>query len=97
MQISHSGKILYGSNRGHDSIVTYAIEQADGLLTCRGHQRTQRKTLRHFAFSLGGEFLLPANQDTDKVVTFRLDPTTVDLVATGHSAHVPTPVCVKLM
>jgi len=39
-QISPSGKFLYGSNRGHDSIVTYAIDQADGLLTCVGHQST---------------------------------------------------------
>jgi len=97
VQISLSGKFLYGSNRGHDSIVVYAINQTDGTLTCIGHESTQGKTPRNFAVSPGGEFLLAANQDTDNVVTFRLDPKSGELVATGHSAHVPTPVCVKFM
>ena len=97
VQISPSGKFLYGSNRGHDSIVTYAIDQADGLLTCVGHQSTQGKTPRHFAVSPSGEFLLAANQDTDNVVTFRLDRASGELVATGHTVNVPTPVCVKFL
>jgi 6-phosphogluconolactonase len=97
VQISPSGEFLYGSNRGHDSIVTYAIDQADGTLTCIGHESTQGKTPRHFAVAPAGGFLLTANQDTDNVVTFRLDPASGKLMATGHSVHVPTPVCVKVM
>ena len=97
VQISPSGKFLYGSNRGHDSIVIYAIDQMDGMLTCVGHESTQGKTPRHFAVDPAGEFLLAANQDTDSVVPFRLDPASGELIATGHSADVPTPVCVKVM
>lgn len=97
VQISASGKFLYGSNRGHDSIVIYAIDQVNGKLTCIGHRSTQGKTPRHFAIGPAGEFLIIANQDTEDVVAFRLDPTSGELGATGHSVDVPTPVCVKVI
>jgi 6-phosphogluconolactonase len=97
VQISPSGKFLYGSNRGHDSIVMYVINQKDGTLTCIGHVSTQGKTPRNFVVDPTGEFLLAANQDTDSVVTFRLDPVSGQLMATGYSVDVPTPVCVKVM
>jgi 6-phosphogluconolactonase len=97
VQISPSGKFLYGSNRGHDSVVIYAIDPMDGTLTCVGHKSTQGKTPRNFTVDPAGEFLLAANQDTDSIVSFRLDPASGELVATGHSVDVPTPVCVKVM
>jgi 6-phosphogluconolactonase len=97
VQIAPSGKFLYGSNRGHDSIVIYAIDQADGTLTCVGHQSTLGRTPRHFAVGPEGVFLLAANQDTDNLVVFRPDPASGELVATGHSVHVPTPVCVRVV
>lgn len=97
LQISPSGKFLYGSNRGHDSIVTYAINQMDGTLSCIGHKSTQGKTPRHFIVDPDGVFLLVANQDTDSVITFRLDSASGELSATGHNTYVPTPVCVKIL
>jgi 6-phosphogluconolactonase len=97
VQISPSGEFLYGSNRGHDSIVIYAINQRDGTLTCIGHESTRGKTPRNFVVDPAGEFLLVANQDTNSVVTFRLDPASGELMATGYRAEVPTPVCVKVM
>jgi 6-phosphogluconolactonase len=96
VQISPSGKFLYGSNRGHDSIVIYSIDRADGTLTCVGHQSTRGKTPRHFVVDPAGEFLLAANQDSDNVVVFRLDPASGELVDTGHRVGVPTPVCVAV-
>jgi 6-phosphogluconolactonase len=96
VQISPSGKFLYGSNRGHDSIVIYAIDQADGTLTCVGHRSTLGRTPRHFVVDPAGEFLLVANQDTDNVIVFRLDPESGELVDTGHRVDVPTPVCVTI-
>ncbi len=97
VQIAPSGKFLYGSNRGHDSIVIYAIDQTNGRLRCIGHESTQGKSPRHFAIDPAGEFLLAANQDTDSIVIFRLDPASGELTATGQRAEVPTPVCVKFM
>jgi len=96
VQISPSGQFLYGSNRGHDSIVIYAIDQQNGTLTCIGHESTQGKTPRNFVVDPAGEFLLAANQDTDNVVAFRINPDSGELTATGHSVQVPTPVCVKV-
>ena len=97
VQISPSGKFLYGSNRGHDSIVVYAVDEQDGMLTCIGHTNTQGETPRNFTISPDGDFLLVANQDTDNIVVFRLDPATGQLVATGHIIQVPTPVCVRVI
>ena len=94
VQIAPSGQFLYGSNRGHDSIVIFAINQTDGTLTCIGHQSTQGKSPRHFAIDPAGEFLLVANQDTDTIVTFRLDPRSGHLLDTGLVTRVPTPVCI---
>jgi 6-phosphogluconolactonase len=97
VQISPSGKFLYGSNRGHDSIVIYAIDQTNGMLRCIGHESTQGKIPRNFVIDPAGEFLLAANQDTGNIVTFRLDPTSGELMPTGHSVDVPTPICVKFV
>lgn len=97
LQISPSGKFLYGSNRGHDSIATYAIDQKTGTLTLIGHEDTQGRTPRHFAISPGGEILVVANQDSDNLVSFKLSPFSGELLRTGHSVHVPTPVCVTFL
>jgi 6-phosphogluconolactonase len=97
VQISPSGEYLYGSNRGHDSIVIYAIDQRDGTLTLVGHESTRGKTPRNFVIDPTGEFLLAANQDSDNVVTFRINADSGELTATGHSVEVPTPVCVKVL
>lgn len=97
LQISPSGKFLYGSNRGHDSIVMFAIDQKDGTLICIGHKTTKGKTPRHFVVDPEGALMLVANQDSDNVITFRLDPISGEPSLTGHSIEVPTPVCVKVL
>lgn len=97
VQVSPGGAFVYGSNRGHDSIVIYRINQHTGRLTYAGHQSTQGKTPRSFGIDPGGRFLLAANQDSDTVVTFRIEPKTGKLLPTGHTIQVPTPVCVKFL
>ena len=97
LQISPSGKHLYGSNRGQDSIVIYAINQMDGTLSYIGYKSTQGKTPRHFIIDPDGQFLLVANQDNDSVISFRLDSISGELSATGHNTNVPTPTCVKIL
>jgi 6-phosphogluconolactonase len=92
-----SGKFLYGSNRGHNSIVIYAIDEATGRLTLVGHQPTQGKTPRNFAIDPTGNYLLAANQDSDSIVVFRIDGKTGQLQPTGQSVEVPMPVCVVMM
>jgi 6-phosphogluconolactonase len=97
VQVSPSGAFLYGSNRGHDSIVIYRIHQRTGTLTLVGHEPTQGRTPRAFGIDPTGRFLLAANQDTDAIVTFRVDPRTGKLLSSGHVTGVPTPVCVKFL
>ncbi len=88
-----SGRFLYGSNRGHDSIAIFAIDEATGHLTAHGHEPTQGKDPRSFTLDPTGAFLLAANQNSDNVVTFRVDPASGALTPTGSVAAIPTPVC----
>ncbi|MCC7264681.1 MAG: lactonase family protein [Candidatus Latescibacteria bacterium] len=97
VHVHPSGKFVYGSNRGHDSIVIGAIDQGTGQVTVVGHESTQGKTPRNFAIDPTGAFLLAANQSTDNIVVFRIDPQSGRLSPTGHSAQAPAPVCLKLI
>jgi 6-phosphogluconolactonase len=88
-----SGKFLYGSNRGHDSIVVYTIDAATGRLTHVQNEPTQGKTPRHFGIDPTGAWLLAENQGSDTVVVFGIDAKTGRLNPTGQSIEVPSPVC----
>jgi 6-phosphogluconolactonase len=94
--VSQSGKFLYGSNRGHDSIVVFSIDQSTGRLMFVEHVSTGGQTPRNFTIDPTGTFLLAANQKSDNVVTFRIDPISGKLRPTGHVAEIPTPVCLLL-
>jgi 6-phosphogluconolactonase len=97
VEVHPSGKFLYCSNRGHDSIVAYAIDQETGKLSLLGHQATLGKTPRNFAIEPSGQWLLAANQSTDNVVMFRVDVRTGRISPTGQSIEVGAPVCVKFV
>ncbi len=93
LMVHPSGKFLYGSNRGHDSIVVFAVDGATGKLTRVENQPTQGKTPRHFALDPSGTWLLAENQGSDSVVVFRIDAKSGRLTPTGQSLDVPAPVC----
>jgi 6-phosphogluconolactonase len=97
VQVHPSGKFLYGSNRGHDSIAVYTIDQATGLPTFVEAEPTQGRTPRAFGIDPSGTFLLAANQRSDSVVVFRIDQTTGALTATGARVELGAPVCVKFV
>ena len=88
-----SGKFLYGSNRGHDSIAVFAVDQKSGRLTLVEHQSTQGRTPRHIAIDPTGRWLLAENQASNSVIVFALDPDTGKLKPTGQSLTVGSPVC----
>ena len=94
VQVAPSGKFLYGSNRGHDSIVVFSIDQTTGKLNLVEHALTQGKVPRNFAIDPAGRWLLAANQNSDTVVSFAIDPGSGRLSPTGHSVGIPVPVCV---
>lgn len=97
VQVHPSGKFLYGSNRGHDSIAIFAINAGTGMLSPAGHQLTGGKTPRNFGIDPTGAFLLAANQNSDTIVVFRIDAQTGALSPAGHQVEVPSPVCVKFL
>ncbi len=87
VQVAPSGKFVYGSNRGHDSIAVFSVG-GDGKLALVGHQPTMGQSPRHFQVDATGEFLLVANQGSGNVVTFRVDTATGKLTDTGKSVSV---------
>lgn len=88
-----TGKFLYGSNRGHDSIAVFAVEKQSGKLTALEYPSTQGRTPRHFAIDPTGRWLLAENQGSDTVVVFSLDTVTGQLKPTGQTVAVGSPVC----
>ena len=92
-----SGRFLYASNRGHDSIAVFAIDPRHGTLTPIERVSTQGKTPRNFAIDPTGAYLFAANQDTNNIVIFRINPKTGRLTPTGNALDVPSPVCVTFV
>jgi 6-phosphogluconolactonase len=96
IHIHPSGKFLYASNRGHDSIACFSIDAPSGMLTSIGFTATQGKTPRGFGLDPSGTLLLAANQESDSIVVFRIDPHHGTLESTGQQVTIPNPVCVTL-
>ena len=97
IEIDPSGKFLFASNRGDDSIAVFAIDSHTGMLTHVETDSTGGKTPRNFAIDPTGSWLLAANQDSDDIVVFRVDQKTGHLKASGDVLKVPSPVCLKFV
>ncbi|MDG1832376.1 MAG: lactonase family protein [Verrucomicrobiota bacterium] len=97
VQVHPSGKFLYGSNRGHNTIAVFSIDGKTGKLKAIQHQSTLGKTPRNFGIDPTGKFLIAANQSSGDVFTFHINQDTGELKPTSHSVKVPMPVCVKFL
>jgi 6-phosphogluconolactonase len=89
-----SGKHIYASNRGHNSVVQFSIDGSKGTLTWVEEQSTQ-KTPRHFAIHPSGMHMAIVNQDADTVVAARLDPTSGRVYPSQIYEPVPSPACIR--
>jgi 6-phosphogluconolactonase len=87
-----SGKFLYGSNRGHNSIVGYRIDPSTGLLSVIGFAAQDVNFPRNFAIDPGGKWLYVANQKGDTIVQFEINQQTGELKPTGQITRSITPV-----
>ena len=87
-----SGRFVYGSNRGDDTIAIFQVEQASGKLTPAGQQPTGGKAPRHFAIDPTGQFLLTGNQNSNTISIFRIDPQSGQLSSAGDPVPCPAPV-----
>jgi 6-phosphogluconolactonase len=88
-----SGKFVYGSNRGYNSIVVYTVNPADGTLT-QVQQQPTGKTPRNFAIDPTGAFCIVASQDSTNVALFAINQQTGLLTATGQNLTLSMPVCI---
>jgi 6-phosphogluconolactonase len=94
IEIHPSGRFLYGSNRGHDSLAIFTVDQASGALAPAGHEPTGGNWPRHFTITADGQWLVAANQRSDSLVVFKIDQTSGRLTRTGEPAKVGSPACV---
>jgi len=97
IKVHPSGKFLFASNRGHDTIALFSIDSKTGALTLVDHFPTQGKTPRNFEIDPSGKFLFVANQETNNIVVFQITPSTGRLTAKKQTVEVPAPVCLKFM
>ena len=97
VHVSRSGKFLYGSNRGHNSIAVFEIDERSGKIKLVQHASTEGNWPRNFAIDPSGKFLLVANQRTDNVAVLAIDEDTGRLTPTGRIEEIPAPVCLKFL
>ena len=89
--VAPSGRFVYSSNRGHDSLAIFAVDDDAGTLTPVGWEPTQGKAPRFFAIEPSGTFLYAANMDSDTIVTFRVDQRSGRLTPTGQIIKTGSP------
>jgi 6-phosphogluconolactonase len=89
-----NGRVVYASNRGHDSIAVFSVDARSGRLTLLANTPTGGNVPRNFAVDASGHWLLAANQRSNSIVTFAIDPTKGTLTPNGATLTVPRPVCV---
>ncbi len=95
--IHSSGKFLFGSNRGHDSLAGFRVDATTGKLTAIGHTPIGGKTPRNFVIDPSGKWVLIGCQNSDRITVFSLDQATGALIATGQSVAAPSPVCLRFL
>ena len=94
IQVHPSGRFVYGSNRGHDSIAIFAVDEGTGQLEPIAQVLTNGSWPRNFAIDPTGSYLLAANQNSDNISVFRIDPDTGLLHATAAGVSIDAPVCI---
>lgn len=91
--VSPDGRVVYGSNRGYDSVTIFAAGEG-GLLTVTGWQPTQGGGPRFIGLDPAGRFLHAANEQGDNIVTFAVDAASGKLTPTGQNLKNASPVTI---
>ena len=92
-----SGKFVYATNRGHNSVAVFAVDAKTGRLSLIQHIPTQGKTPRNCEFDPTGHWLLVSNQDSDNAVVYHIAPDTGRLTQAGEPVPVPAPFCERFL
>ena len=91
IQIDRTGKWLYVTNRGHDSIAHYTVDAGKGTLTLAGHIPAGGRTPRNITIDPTNQYLISANQNGDNIVVFKIDTKTGNLTPTGATGQIAQP------
>jgi len=94
LALDASGRFLYASNRGHDSVSLFSIDPRTGLLKLVQVESSGGQIPRSIAIDPSGRHLLAANQDSNRIVVFNRDQKTGRLTPDGEVLDVPAPVCI---
>jgi 6-phosphogluconolactonase len=97
IHVDRSGRFLYASNRGNDSITVFSIDPAKGTLSKVQVAPTKGNIPRNFVIDPTGKYLLAANQKSDQIVVFAVDPKDGKLQPTGQTIDVGGPVCIDFV
>jgi 6-phosphogluconolactonase len=97
IEVHPSGKFLYASNRGHDSIAVFAIDTNRGTLSPIEYVSTKGESPRHFEIDPSGSLLFAADEKSDNIVVFHINRQTGRLTPTGKVFEVSQPVCIKFV
>ncbi|MBU6239939.1 MAG: beta-propeller fold lactonase family protein, partial [Planctomycetes bacterium] len=92
-----SGRFVYGSNRGPNTIALFAIDPNNGRIRRIENFDTLGKIPRNFRISPDGGLLLAENQESNSIFSFRIDTGTGFLKPTGYSISTPKPACIKFL
>ena len=92
--ITHDGRFVFVSNRGHDSVGSFAVDPANGRLEPLGWVSTQGQGPRFFVIDPSGEWLFAANENSDSIIAFKIDARTGALTPTGQVIATGSPVCI---
>lgn len=93
LEVSPDGRFLYGSNRGHDSLVVFRVDALSGRLARAGDVPVGGSWPRHFAIAPGGRLLLAARQRAGTIGFFRLDPASGLPSPIGSEVAIDRPAC----
>lgn len=97
IRIGGGGRFVYASNRGDDSIVTFAVDESSGRLSFVSRESTKGRVPRDFNLTPDGTFLLAANQESDSITAFAIHPTTGSLRFVGQVASISRPTCIQIV
>lgn len=92
-----NGKFVYGSNRGHNSIAAFKLDESNGDLSFIGHATQDIATPRNFNIDPTGQYMIVGSQSGNQIVVFKIDQTTGELKPTGEKAEVGSPICIRFL
>jgi 6-phosphogluconolactonase len=94
IEVGRNGKYVYASNRGDNFIGIFSTNASTGELTRSETVPLEGKTPRNFEIDPGGQWLWDANQDSNNIVLYKIDPQNGNLQPSGLSLKIPAPTCV---